>query len=336
MATTIPLCPHCGAPLATTRFAALAVCSYCDATVRIDPSLVSASRYREAWRAWNSAMAGDDSNVISISDSHWMVDGLLAHGEVSDVYFARRARWPTELAVLKVLRDPDDGSLLESELRALERLHRNPAVDGMNFAMRVPFSIVHGTAAGGNAGGLVGVYRWAQGFLHTFEAIRVAFPNGIAPPASIWIWRRILETLSVMGRAGLVHGAVLPNHLLIQEGEHGVRLVGFGCADLPGAHLRVVCSRFEHLYPTALLASGELAQWVDIVMSARCIAYLLGGSAHDGEVPAHVPAPLAEILRRCGSDTNSTVEDSWSLHQELGEIGRRLFGPPAFHPIVVG
>jgi hypothetical protein len=317
MPTSILTCPHCGASLAASRFAATTVCRYCNATVRIDPSFVSARAYREAWHEWNDAPGGQPSERFSIGDAHWTALRLLAHGEVSDVYLAQRARWPSELVVFKVLRDDGDAPLLEQEFRVLEQLQNSDAAAGMDLARRIPFPIATGTLSGSRAGRRGAAYRWIGGFTHTFEMVRAAHAEGIEPAAAIWVWRRILEILGVMHRAGFAHGAVLPNHLLVERGEHGVRLVGFGCADKPGAPLRVVSTRFEDFYPQLETVSAE----ADVIMSARCVAYLLGRD---------VPAPLAELLQHPDED------DPWALHGRLGELGKELFGPPSFHPIELG
>jgi hypothetical protein len=322
MPITVPTCPRCGAALVAARFASTAVCSYCGATARIDPTAVSAQRFHDAWRTWNEPAPGNDDHRVSIGDTHWTIDRLLAHGEISDVFVARRARWPTELVILKTLRDGKDAPLLEQEWRALETLHHSPAAEGMHFAVRAPFPIVRDQATS--------VYRWAPGFVHTFEAVRSAYPDGIPAVSSIWVWRRILEILSVMRRAGLAHGAVLPNHVLVEEGEHGVRLVGFSCAGAPGSPLSTVSARWEGFYP-----NKKLSIRADITMSARCIAYLLGGSGRDGEVPDHVPAPLAELLRRSGGEDGDKDDDPWTLRGRVGEVAQSLFGPPAFHPITM-
>jgi len=161
--------------------------------------------------------------------------------------------------------------------------------------------------------------------------VRGVYQDGISPVSSIWVWRRILEVLAMMRRGGFVHGAILPNHLLIQSGEHGVRIVGFSCADVQDAPLRLVCSDFEDFYPAAALDSKILTAAMDIVMSARCVTYLLGGTTVD--VPNRVPPRLADLLRRMATADDHIDVDAWQLRNEVGEVGRALFGPPAFHPI---
>jgi hypothetical protein len=333
MSLTIPTCPHCGAPLVTSRFAATVVCSYCAATVRIDPTVVQAEKYRQAWKAWTAPPAGGGSRLLSIGDDHWTVERLLAHGETSEVYLARRARWPPELALFKVLRDDRDAPLLEQEWQALSDLHRRAAERQVSLSTRVPLPLARGILDGAQAGRPAVVYRWAPGFVHTFEAVRAAYPTGIPPVASIWAWRRILEILTMMESVGLAHAAVLPNHLLIETGEHGVRLVGFACAGAPGSALRVVSKTYQSFYPAQLLDGGKLDPRSDVAMSARCIGYLLGEDP-GGALPAAVPGPLAELVEEVAS-AKDAGGSAWDLRQQLGEMAKSLFGPPAFHPIAM-
>jgi hypothetical protein len=325
MIPTTQTCPHCGAPLPMTRFAAVVVCSYCGATVRVDLSSVSASKYHRAWADWNNPAATDAAGHITIADTHWVEQRLLARGEISDVYLATRARWPSELVLLKILRDADDLPLLQQEWLFLSRLHSSAAAETMDLRLRVPSPVVMGER------NLACAYRWVNGFTHTFEMVREMYPNGVPPVSSIWLWRRILEVVGVLRRGGYVHGAILPNHLLIQNGEHGVRIVGFSCADVVNAPLRLISTQYEDFYPAAVLDSHKLAIATDLVMSARCILYLLG--ATNGDLPAHVPPRLADLLRRAGSADADAHINPWELHKEAGELGKSLFGPPAFHPI---
>src|SRR5512140_2917888 len=99
------MCPQCNAPLSPHRFASSTVCPYCGATVQLDEASVSAEGFHQTYRAWNSPLSYSIQAAISIGETHWDIDRFLAKGEIADVYAARRARWPTELALLKVLRD---------------------------------------------------------------------------------------------------------------------------------------------------------------------------------------------------------------------------------------
>ena len=215
------MCPQCNAPLAPQRFASFVVCAYCGTTVQLDESSVSAEIFHAAFRLWNAPQSYPIPAWVSIGERHWAIGDLIAHGDMADVYAGKRARWPTELVLLKVLRQPQDADLFDNEWNALQTLQKSEAPGADTFTMLIPQLIIHGDLTGGAlAGRRASIFRWASGFHHTFEDVVRAYPQGISPRASIWVWRRILEVLSFVHASGMAHGAVLPAHLLVQENEH--------------------------------------------------------------------------------------------------------------------
>lgn len=332
------MCPQCNAPLAPHRFAQSVVCSYCGTTIRFDVSSISAARFHEAFRVWNSPDSYQLSSWVSIKDKHWALGKRIAQGSISDVYTGQRARWPTELAILKILRDREDGDEFDNEWNVLQTLHRSNAPGVDNFTLLIPQPIIHGhIAAGSFAGKRVSVFRWAGGFYHNFYEVIQAYPQGIPHRASIWIWRRILEVLSFIHASGMVHGAVFPSHLLIQENEHGVRLVGYGCSGRIGEKLRSVSQNFESFYPQSARSRLTLTAQLDLAMSARCIIALLGGDPTTASLDTSVPVPLIRILQRVAriEQTGKSSEDAWSIREEIGDIAKQVYGAPQFIPIVM-
>jgi hypothetical protein len=332
------MCPQCSAPLAPHRFARSTVCSYCGATVQLDEASVSAEIFHQAFRVWNAPMSHQISSWISFGESHWGLDQCIARGDISDVYTGRRARCPTELVVIKVLRDGQDSKLFENEWEAIQILQRSDARGAETFTALIPQPVLHGDAGAGlHAGQRVSIFRWESGFRHTLEEVIQAYPQGIPARASIWIWRRILETLSFIHASGMAHGAVLPQHLLIQDNEHGIRLVGYSRAGHQGDQLLTSSSRFESYYPHLSESPTTLTAQLDLVMSARCIAAVLGGNPTTATLPATVPAALAGIVQRIAlaDPSDGPGEDAWTIREELGEVARDVFGPPRFIPIMM-
>jgi hypothetical protein len=317
MSERIWKCPNCGAALSPSRFAREATCSYCKTVVQIDETSVSAQLFRDAYSRWNAPREGDGRAWFAVGGEHWTTLALLARGEIADVYLAERARWPPERALLKVLREAADLPMLDLEWNALHALRE--------LGPRVPDPIARGSVEGGpHSGAQAELLRWVPGFEHTLEEARAAFPAGIDAHAAVWIWRRLLEALGFLHEKGIVHGAVLPQHLLVEQGEHGLRLVGFGCADRPGAPLAAVVSRYEAFYPRDLLERQELQPAHDLSMSARCIAFALGSAA---------PDRLRALLEAVAAGKHAA--DARALHGQLGTLARELFGPPSFHPLVL-
>ena len=332
------VCPQCNAPLVSHRFAQSVVCSYCGTTIRFDSTSVSAARFHDAFRVWNSPESYRISSWVSIGNSHWALGQHIAQGSVSDVYTGQRARWPTELVILKILRDRKDLDRFDNEWDVLQTLHKSNTVGADSFTMLIPQPVAHGDISSGvYAGKRVNIFRWISGFYDTFDAVIQAYPQGIPTRASIWIWRRILEVLSFIHASGMVHGAVLPSHLFIQEMEHGVRLVGYGCSDHIGVKLQNVYQAFESFYPQSARSRLTLTPQLDLVMSARCVIALLGGDPATASLDTSMPAPLIRILQRVAriEQTGKSSEDAWSIREELGDIAKQVYGAPQFVPIVM-
>jgi serine/threonine protein kinase len=333
------ICPQCNAPLAPSRFARSVLCSYCGTTVQLDDHLsVSSRTFREAFRVWNSPQSYQVPAWVSLGESHWALGQCIANGEIADVYTGQRARWPTELVVLKFLRDHRNSKILDNEWEALQMLHRSSAPGADTFTMLLPQPVLHGNISAGQYEGThMSIFRWESGFYNSLEAVIRVYPQGIPPRASIWLWRRILETLSFIHASGMVHGAVLPSHILIQENEHGARLVGYGCAGRAGEKLLTVPGGSESYYPRSAQTRITLTAQLDLVMSARCMLAVLGGNPADASLPSTVPMPLASIVQRIAlTDPNGTkAEDAWTIRAELGKIADIVFGPPQFIPITM-
>lgn len=328
MTERVNKCPNCGAVVHTSRFARVATCAYCNATVHLDEAVVSVAAFRAAHAAWRASAAPPGAETVVAGDESWIRLAHVARGEISDVSRVLRQRWPGERALLKVLRERVDAPLFEQEWRALTRLAEGEGTGLALLRTRVPQPILwEPHPSSGEPRMLLG---WAPGFEHTFEDVRRAFPAGVEARAALWMWRRVLEILSALHRNALVHGAVLPQHLLVERGEHGVRLVGFSCAAQPGAALLAVCLAHERLYPRALLDEARLLPEHDVVMSARTLQFVLGAD-DGGRLPAPVPAPLAELLEETAAGRGEL--EAWALRERVGALGRELFGPPAFCPL---
>ncbi len=326
--TRVLECPNCGASLAPARFARSVICSFCQSTVQVDPSAVSVALFRKALADWNSPKTHGYDSFLSIGESHWATRRFIARGEISDVYLAERARWPTERVLLKVLREPESAPLFDREWGVLEELQQSEAPGAALFTTLVQQPVVRGLVDNGPYQGRRAMaFRWASGFRQTFEGVRQVYPQGIDPQIAIWMWRRILELLAFLHRSGVAHGAVLPPHILVEDGEHGIRLAGYSAAGEPGAPLATMCSRFEQFYP-----ARQLSPEADVEMSARAIAFVLGGEGACVGVPISVPEPLADLVRRVAVDG---AENAWAVRESVGEVARSLYGPPSFHPLMM-
>ncbi len=329
------ICPQCNAPLSPSRFASVTVCAYCGTTVQIaDTAPISAAKFQAAFRVWNAPQTYSLASWISLGNHHWALGPQIGQGEIANVYSGQRARWPTELVIIKILRDPQNSDRLEKEWEAVQNLQRSNAPGADGFTNLIPQPVLHGNiSAGIYAGKRASIFRAISGFRHTFADVLQAYPNGIAGRASIWVWRRILEVLAFIHTSGMVHGAVLPSHLLLQDNEHGARLIGFDRCETVGAPLQNISPRYAAYYPKD--RHLKLHPQLDLVMSARCIAALLGGDVATGRLPSDVPNLLAEVIQRVAQaeHPDRPTENAWAIRGEIGQLSRKIYGPPQFVPI---
>ena len=286
-------CEKCGAPLPRDAIgASVATCPFCGATLAGDRRVVWAERYLRA----HAAMCDRRAPVVEVASVPYLVEGLLAHGESRDVFLARRAHAVTERVVLKVLRKKDDVALHDRELRALRALQTSTSRGAAHFTQRLPQLVADGVIDDVPAS----VVRFTSGFVHTLDDVRTARGATLDPRHVVWIWRRVLEVLAWVHDAGWVHGAVLPEHVLVNAREHGALLVGWSSAARTGE------------------SAHDPSAESDVASSARAVTSLLD--------EALIPAPLFALIRKVASDGGTAV----SADRELTDVARAVFGPPRF------
>lgn len=330
-------CPQCAGPLNPGKFARLVVCPHCGSTVTLGERTIKAELFRNAYKEWNSPSNNGFTEWLTVNGKHWAVGRKIALGHISDVYFAIRARWPTECILIKVLRNPHDLPRFENTWKILTELKQSKAPGAETFSNLTPQPVFYGKVESGVFAGTNALaYRWAEGFNFTLEQVKRTHKKGIQPRSSIWLWRRILEILSFLHGSGYVHGSLLPPHLMVEDGEHGVRLVGYGCAGSKGSKLKHVLPKYEDYYPNLSGHSQTLTPEFDITMSARTIAFMVGGDPETGEVPDVVPKQLAELISEAANGkTASAGSGAWTLRELLGKLSDEIYGTPEFCPIVV-
>jgi hypothetical protein len=183
---------------------------------------------------------------------------------------------------------------------------------------------VHDPSTGAERrGNLIGAL---DGFMSLAE-VRRRLPGGVDPRDAAWMWRRLLVGLGAAHRAGLSHGAVLPEHVLIHPAEHGLVLVDWCYSGWPGAPLPAIVGRYRDWYPPDVLSRRTSGPATDIWLATRAMTGLIAGL---------MPAPLGAFARGCRlANASRRPQDAWQLLAELDDLLERLYGPRKFRPFVV-
>jgi hypothetical protein len=278
-------------------------CTHCGASTAPGFAVVSRKEFREALaRAeWEIQATPND---LSVSGIRYRVLDVLARGERADVLLAARARRLTERVVVKVFRASMDAEAAAREWEALSALSASDARGAAHFSMRLPAPVARGTTRLPQGPEVPCVVTQAlPGFCANLEEVRNAFPGGLDARHAVWMWRRLLELLGWVHKSGWTHGAVVPQHVVLNEREHGATLVSWSHSERN--------------------ANGRSVM-ADIVMAARSIDSLLGPSEP-------VPAPLRSLVDECVTGAAGT-EDAWVLKERVADAAAQAFGPPTFVP----
>jgi hypothetical protein len=250
---------------------------------------------------------------------------LMARGDIANLY-------ATADGLLKIARDPADNDLMRREAAALRQLA------GVEDRFRAYFPRLtraeRHTDPGTGRARRANVLARLDGFRTLAEA-GVAFPGGVDPRDAAWMWRRLLVAAGASARAGVIHGAVLPEHVLIHPGQHGLVLIDW-CYSVrvpgpnstaPSGRLRAVPGGYRSWYPPEVLAGRPAGPDLDIWLATQCMTELTG---------PRLPGPLAAFARGCQLTSPSyRPADAWALLAELDDLLGRLYGPRRFRPFAM-
>lgn len=245
----------------------------------------------------------------------------MIRGDLADLYPANRGR-----ALVKLPRDPADGGLVEREAVALRQLPKDGAGGFLPYVPRLLDSFRH-------RGRTANAVQRLDGF-HSLAEVRDAYPDGLDPRDAAWMWRRLLVGLGFAHSAGVLHGAVLPEHVLIHPAQHGLVLVDW-CYSVPGCYHNVdpsgrvpaMVRRYADWYPPEVAARQVASPATDIYLATRCMTYLMGDRA---------PRALLRFARGCMVPSQRHRPDgAWRLLGELDEILEQLYGPRRFRPFTM-
>ena len=265
----------------------------------------------------------------------YRVGERIAAGAVAALYRGACQDGVLGEVLLKVARRPAENDLLENEAAALHAIGAGPLHERYgpyfptlqeDFAYRDPAGIVR----------RVNVFGWMPG-LYSLAEVAAHYPRGIDARDMAWIWRRLLVALGMAHRAGVIHGAVLPAHVLVLPAEHGLILIDWCYAvTAPGGHVAALPAGYRGWYPPEVPAKGAASAATDIYLAARTMLALLGGDPRSAEMPPSVPGLLRAHLRACLlASPRQRPDDAWALRETFDDVIERLWGPRAFHPFAM-
>ncbi len=267
---------------------------------------------------WHAYGRGEDATATTITTRKrtYEVGPKLARGDLADLF---AVTYGGKRGVLKLPRDSADSDLLEREAAALRKMR----ADGdPRFLPYVP-ELVEPLRYENRSGNVI---ARLDGF-HTLTEVRDAYPDGVDPRDAAWMWRRLLVALGFAHRAGVLHGAVLPEHVMIHPELHGLVLIDWCYSADPGGRIPAMVGARASWYPPEVPGREPASPATDLFLATRCMTHLMGQRA---------PGPLRAFARGCTlAAQKKRPSDAWRLLGELDELLERLYGARTFRPFTL-
>jgi hypothetical protein len=129
---------------------------------------------------------------------------------------------------------------------------------------------------------------------------------------------------------------VLPDHVLVHAGNHGMQLVGWGQSVAVGRVVKNISTRWRDWYPPEVRQNRPVTAAADLFLAARCMIYLAGGDPVSSRMPEAIPAPMRRFVETClFPATSMRPGDAWKMIDDFDRLLLKLYGPPKFHPLTM-
>jgi serine/threonine protein kinase len=284
----------------------------------------------------------------------------LGSGDLTELYTGYVGDNLLDQWVFKVTRDGANNDLADRESKALQKLFESTSERDQRFQRFFPRLHDSFVVAGPGYQRRVNMVQPFLGHRGLDEVLRV-FPDGIDFRDMIWMFKRILHGLGYAHEKQLIHGAILPPHIMIGLEDHGAKIIdwsysvdlappatpkakprkGYGLYDMLkhdefGTHPRVpaISNDYRDYYAPEILGRQTPTPAADIYMAARIAMALIGGDLKKSVVPTGVlPEAVAEFFERCMDRLpNKRPQNAWDAHQELDGILMKAVGKRKWRP----
>lgn len=243
---------------------------------------------------------------------------LHARGDICNVYLATSDGAKT---VVKLPRSPKNSDLVVNEAKVLKKINAEVSSELRAFYPELldVFKQRDESTKIERRGVVMTLHK--TGFV-TLTDVRKKFPQGIDPRDMAWMFRRLLIALGGLHDIGVVHGAVVPDHMLMELSAHGFVLVDYSYASTEGSIIPAFAKGWEKAYPDEVGVKLTPTPATDLYMAAKVLEYGMGEQA---------PRQLRAFVKGCTVGTQANRPgNAWELLAEFTELIERLYGPRRF------
>ncbi|MER6669342.1 adenylate cyclase [Amycolatopsis japonica] len=275
---------------------------------RVHRAAALLNRFHDEWKRGRRQTVTTATSAYTLVEPH-------AVGSVATTY---RTTGPH---LVKLVRDPALNPLIHAEWEALRTL------DGFTERHRwlrpyYPRLLdTSGPVARGDRAFSV-LDPLVDGFL-TLADIGKAFPGGLDGRDYAWMHRRLLRAVAGAHRAGVVHGHLTADNVLVHPGQHGIVVAGWSFAVEDGV-LPLAADKSVH-YPPEVHKGQPMTAATDVHMLHNMMLELLA----PGETRQR------EFAKWCLQEIPAQRPEAADLLDEYDELLADLYGPRTFRPFII-
>lgn len=296
-------------------------------------------------------------SVIEAKGKKYILVDQLAVGDIADIFLATVTNGSAEhKVVFKLVKNGVDNDLLENEAKVLEKLYPPSAKDEKfyRFLPKVENTFI---VRGPGYQRRVNILPWFQEHRGFDEILRV-FPDGIDFRDMVWMFKRILHGVGFAHEKKIVHGALIPPHVMIHPVSHGAKLIAWSYAidltpkdttprrggrgalfdhlvddDLVALHVKAISTDYRAYYPPEILKKLTPTPAADLYMAAKCAVALVGGDVKTNAMPKEIPPPVRAFFENClHVDPTKRPQNAWDAHETLDKLLLKTVGKRAYRP----
>lgn len=280
--------------------------------------------------------ARDTFGKVTIGGRAFLLGGQVARGDTSDVYYGRTDGDMPTFVIVKALAAHEDADLMRRELTNLRLLGAADVSRSELFKGTVPQLVAHGTMRRPNGSEWPAIaYRYQEGTDWSLADVMAAYPEGVDPETMVWMANRLFAIMDWFHAVGLVHGSLVPPHLVVHARDHTMNVVGWSVAVRPGQKLPGISAAYEAHYPTEAL-DGRVNAQTDIATAARTLLAVAGGDPTNGRAPSSLPEPIAKLLvahaRYPGNSVSGLCATAADFYRAFGATTESVYGKRRYHP----
>lgn len=259
------------------------------------------------------------SLVLRTKKHEYTLGELLYKGDIANIYTAAS---DVGHVLVKMPRDPRNNDLMAREVSALKLLAAGDDRWKM-FTSRYIESFKHRDSS--HVDRTVVIMPQLDGLRSLIE-VKEQYPAGVHWKDMAWMFRRLLIALGFAHDAGVIHGAVLPNHVLIHAEGHGLVLVDW-CYSVKydsDEHVPALVPDWKPLYPAEIINKEHPGTYSDFHMAAETMLYIT-----DPALPRQIKAFFNAMMLK---STRSRPQNAWALLTDFDALIERIDGPRRFRP----